>query len=76
MLLVWFPDTIIGNVRKQYIDTRTQANLSKLNANNRNQHLDIVTENLTDILVRRRNSGESSLAYLSIGEIHLQITIS
>ncbi|EXC15975.1 25.3 kDa vesicle transport protein [Morus notabilis] len=51
-------DTIIGNVRKQYIDTRTQANLSKLNANNSNQHLDIVTENLTDILARRRNSGK------------------
>ncbi|PON66413.1 Longin domain containing protein [Trema orientale] len=48
-------DSVIGNIRKQYIDTRTQANLSKLNAN-RKQDLDIVTENLTEILSRRRNS--------------------
>ncbi|GMN44618.1 hypothetical protein TIFTF001_013815 [Ficus carica] len=49
-------DGIIGNIRKQYIDTRTQANLSKLNANRKQDNLDIVTENLTDILGRRRNS--------------------
>ncbi|XP_060972694.1 25.3 kDa vesicle transport protein SEC22-1 [Cannabis sativa] len=48
-------DSVIVNIRKQYIDTRTQANLSKLNAN-RKQELDIVTENLTEILERRRNS--------------------
>ncbi|KAF4353626.1 hypothetical protein F8388_017949 [Cannabis sativa] len=48
-------DSVIVNIRKQYIDTRTQANLSKLNAN-RKQDLDIVTENLTEILERRRNS--------------------
>ncbi|PON31970.1 Longin domain containing protein [Parasponia andersonii] len=48
-------ESVIGNIRKQYIDTRTQANLSKLNAN-RKQDLDIVTENLTEILSRRRNS--------------------
>ena len=51
-----FADSVIGNIRKQYIDTRTQANLSKLNAN-RKQDLDIVTENLSEILARRRNSG-------------------
>ncbi|EOY23174.1 hypothetical protein QUC31_008138 [Theobroma cacao] len=49
-------DGIIANVRKQYIDTRTQANLSKLNANRR-QELDIITENVSDIIERRRNSG-------------------
>ncbi|XP_021296321.1 25.3 kDa vesicle transport protein [Herrania umbratica] len=48
-------DGIIANVRKQYIDTRTQANLSKLNANRR-QELDIITENMSDIIERRRNS--------------------
>ncbi|XP_062076130.1 25.3 kDa vesicle transport protein SEC22-1 [Humulus lupulus] len=48
-------DSVIVNIRKQYIDTRTQANLSKLNAN-RKQDLDIVTENMTEILERRRIS--------------------
>ncbi|KAJ4706049.1 25.3 kDa vesicle transport protein-like [Melia azedarach] len=28
-------ESIIGNIKKHYIDTRTQANLSKLNANRR-----------------------------------------
>lgn len=53
----WTADSIIGNIRKQYIDTRTQANLSKLNAN-RQQDLDIPTQNLAEILARRRNSGK------------------
>ncbi|GMJ06529.1 hypothetical protein like AT5G52270 [Hibiscus trionum] len=48
-------DSVIANIRKQYIDTRTQANLSKLNANRRRE-LDIVTENMSDIIERRRNS--------------------
>ncbi|XVE58551.1 hypothetical protein DITRI_Ditri04bG0178400 [Diplodiscus trichospermus] len=48
-------DGIIANIRKQYIDTRTQANLSKLNANRR-QGLDITTENMSDIIERRRIS--------------------
>ncbi|XP_022738553.1 25.3 kDa vesicle transport protein-like [Durio zibethinus] len=48
-------DSIIANIRKQYIDTRTQTNLSKLNAN-RCQELDIITENMSDIIERRRNS--------------------
>ncbi|GAV81265.1 hypothetical protein CFOL_v3_24723, partial [Cephalotus follicularis] len=37
------PLSIIGNIRKQYIDTRTQANLAKLYAN-RQQDLDIIIE--------------------------------
>ncbi|TYG43001.1 hypothetical protein E1A91_D12G293000v1 [Gossypium mustelinum] len=48
-------DSIISSIRKQYIDTRTQANLSKLNAN-RHRELDIVTGNMSDIVERRRNS--------------------
>ncbi|KAH0686405.1 hypothetical protein KY289_017149 [Solanum tuberosum] len=46
-------DTIIGNIRKQYVDTRTQANLSKLNAH-RQKELDIATEELSLITERRR----------------------
>ncbi|KAF9672016.1 hypothetical protein SADUNF_Sadunf12G0110400 [Salix dunnii] len=48
-------DGVIGSIRKQYIDTRTQANLSKLNAN-REKELEIVTENISEILQRKRNS--------------------
>ncbi|KAE9589057.1 hypothetical protein Lalb_Chr21g0305021 [Lupinus albus] len=46
---------IIANITRQYIDTRTQANLSKLNAS-RKQDLDVVTEDMFSILERRRNS--------------------
>ncbi|KAL4357772.1 hypothetical protein S245_030795 [Arachis hypogaea] len=48
-------DGIIANFSRQYIDTRTQANLSKLNAN-RKRDLDIITEDMSNILERRRNS--------------------
>ncbi|RZB44139.1 25.3 kDa vesicle transport protein isoform B [Glycine soja] len=48
-------DGIIANISRQYIDTRTQANLSKLNAN-RKQDLDIATEDIYKILERKRNS--------------------
>ncbi|KAK7279961.1 hypothetical protein RJT34_25023 [Clitoria ternatea] len=48
-------DGIIANLSRQYIDTRTQANLSKLNAN-RKQDLDVVTEDIYNILERKRNS--------------------
>ncbi|XWS50533.1 hypothetical protein CRYUN_Cryun12cG0095000 [Craigia yunnanensis] len=47
-------DSIIANITKQYIDTRAQANLSKLNANPR-QELDIITENKSHIIERRQN---------------------
>ncbi|KAK7270500.1 hypothetical protein RIF29_23690 [Crotalaria pallida] len=46
---------IIANFYRQYIDTRTQANLSKLNANKK-QELDIITEDIFSILERRKNS--------------------
>ncbi|KAH9647143.1 Longin domain-containing protein [Citrus sinensis] len=48
-------ESIIGNIRKQYVDTRTQANLSKLNAN-RGQDLDIVIEHMYQIVERKRQS--------------------
>ncbi|XP_027363373.1 25.3 kDa vesicle transport protein [Abrus precatorius] len=48
-------DGVIANISRQYIDTRTQSNLSKLNAN-RKQELDVVTEDMSNILERRRNS--------------------
>ncbi|KAH7538005.1 hypothetical protein FEM48_Zijuj03G0153500 [Ziziphus jujuba var. spinosa] len=60
-------DSIIGNIRKQYIDTRTQANLSKLNAN-RQQDLDIPTQNLAEILARRRNSEMSERSSMSTNQ--------
>ncbi|MBA0564135.1 hypothetical protein Golob_009092 [Gossypium lobatum] len=50
-------DSIISSIRKQYIDTRTQANLSKLNAN-RHRELDIVTGNMSGIVERRQNSSK------------------
>ncbi|MCD9560790.1 hypothetical protein HAX54_019585 [Datura stramonium] len=46
-------DTIIGNITKQYVDTRTQANLSKLNAH-RQKDLVIGTQELSLITERRR----------------------
>ncbi|KAJ7969971.1 25.3 kDa vesicle transport protein [Quillaja saponaria] len=48
-------DTIIATIRKQYNDTRTQANLSKLNAN-RKQDLDVITQHLSEILEKRRSA--------------------
>lgn len=50
-------DGVIGKIRKQYIDTRTQANLSKLNAS-RQKDVDIITEPISKILERKRNSGD------------------
>ncbi|XP_024012670.1 25.3 kDa vesicle transport protein isoform X2 [Eutrema salsugineum] len=50
----------IGRIRKQYMDTRTQANLSKLNAS-RKQELDVVTEHLNDLIQRRQLSEMASL---------------
>lgn len=47
---------IIGRIRKQYMDTRTQANLSKLNAS-RKQELYVVTEHLNNLIQRRQLLG-------------------
>ncbi|CAF2121931.1 unnamed protein product [Brassica rapa] len=54
---------IIGRIRKQYMDTRTQANLSKLNAS-RKQELDVVTEHLNDLMQRRQLSATSEISSL------------
>ncbi|KAG6754505.1 hypothetical protein POTOM_042545 [Populus tomentosa] len=54
-LVIGVLDGVIGSIRKQYIDTRTQANLSKLNAN-RKKDLEIITEHISEILQRKRNS--------------------
>ncbi|MFS7958599.1 putative Longin domain-containing protein [Helianthus anomalus] len=48
-------DNIICNIRRQYIDTRTQANLSKLNADHK-QELDVLTEDMSLVVERRRRS--------------------
>lgn len=56
---------IIGRIRKQYMDTRTQANLSKLNAS-RKQELDVVTEHLNDFMQRRQLSGTCSWLFQEI----------
>ncbi|KAI5652739.1 hypothetical protein M9H77_29926 [Catharanthus roseus] len=45
---------IIGNIRRQYVDTRTQANLSKLKSG---QDIEIMTEDFSQI-VKRRNRYE------------------
>ncbi|ESQ43297.1 hypothetical protein EUTSA_v10015442mg [Eutrema salsugineum] len=64
----------IGRIRKQYMDTRTQANLSKLNAS-RKQELDVVTEHLNDLIQRRQLSdgvfGSSNVCFN-----HLELTMS
>ncbi|XP_010537189.1 PREDICTED: 25.3 kDa vesicle transport protein isoform X2 [Tarenaya hassleriana] len=52
-------DSIIRSIRKRYIDTRTQVNLSKLNAC-RKQDLDIISEHMQDIIQRRRIPEEAS----------------
>lgn len=45
------------------MDTRTQANLSKLNAS-RKQELDVVTEHLNDFMQRRQLSETSEISSL------------
>jgi hypothetical protein len=61
----WLADGVIGSIRKQYIDTRTQANLSKLNANTKKDS-EIITEHISEILQRKRNSGKLFLFYVTL----------
>ncbi|XP_024959513.1 25.3 kDa vesicle transport protein isoform X2 [Cynara cardunculus var. scolymus] len=49
-------DKVICNIIRQYIDTRTQANLLKLNANHK-QQLNVHTEQMSMVFERRRKSG-------------------
>ncbi|KAL0371688.1 UNVERIFIED_CONTAM: vesicle transport protein [Sesamum calycinum] len=44
---------IIGNIRSKYVDTRTQANLAKLNLDG-SQEEDILSESFSQIVKRRR----------------------
>ncbi|EFH42163.1 hypothetical protein ARALYDRAFT_495296, partial [Arabidopsis lyrata subsp. lyrata] len=64
---------IIGRIRKQYMDTRTQANLSKLNSS-RKQELNVVTEHFNDIIQRRQILGV--LRSTNVCFNHLEITMS
>ncbi|XP_020275502.1 25.3 kDa vesicle transport protein [Asparagus officinalis] len=49
-------DYAIENIRRKYLDTRTQANLAKLNSN-RKQDLDFVTEEFSKVVSRGQASG-------------------
>ncbi|KAK1421422.1 hypothetical protein QVD17_23747 [Tagetes erecta] len=53
--LLQLHDNIICNIRRQYIDTRTQTNLSKLNADHK-QELDVHTEHMSIVVERRRRA--------------------
>ncbi|KAG8381341.1 hypothetical protein BUALT_Bualt06G0112300 [Buddleja alternifolia] len=44
-------DGIIGNIKGRYVDTRTQANLSKINSS---QDEDIISESFSQVVKRRR----------------------
>ncbi|XP_021764877.1 25.3 kDa vesicle transport protein-like [Chenopodium quinoa] len=46
-------DSVIINIRKQYVDTRTQANLKKLNAN-RGQEMSISIETMSAVIENRK----------------------
>ncbi|KAF8008560.1 hypothetical protein BT93_K2279 [Corymbia citriodora subsp. variegata] len=50
-------DCVIANIRKRYIDTRTQTNLSKLNANCK-KDIEIVTTHISEIDRRRARNSE------------------
>ncbi|XP_073106075.1 25.3 kDa vesicle transport protein SEC22-1 [Elaeis guineensis] len=54
-------DYVIGNIRKQYLDTRTQANLFKLNSDHR-QDLDMVTEEFSKLISNYKTSGSEARA--------------
>ncbi|XP_026408942.1 25.3 kDa vesicle transport protein-like [Papaver somniferum] len=48
-------DNVIAKIRRRYLDTRTQANLSILNANLR-QDLDVIIEDISKIIEDRKRS--------------------
>ncbi|GKC56747.1 25.3 kDa vesicle transport protein [Tanacetum coccineum] len=52
-------DNIICSIRRQYVDARTQANLSKLN-NHRQAELDVHIEQMSIVVERRRKAGYRS----------------
>ncbi|XP_076927560.1 25.3 kDa vesicle transport protein SEC22-1-like [Bidens hawaiensis] len=48
-------DNTICNIRRQYVDARTQVNLSKLNADHKLE-LEVLTEDMSTIVERRKRS--------------------
>ncbi|XP_010667564.2 25.3 kDa vesicle transport protein SEC22-1 [Beta vulgaris subsp. vulgaris] len=46
-------DSVISSIRKQYVDTRTQANIKKLHANS-GQELNIIVESLSTVVKNRK----------------------
>lgn len=56
-------DSVISSIRKQYVDTRTQANLKKLNANS-GQELNIIVESLSTVVKNRKQLGKISVSYI------------
>lgn len=63
---VALPGGIIGNIRRQYVDTRTQANLSKLKSG---QDIEIMTEDFSQIVKRRNRYGVLLLPFFSVPAI-------
>ncbi|KAI3881610.1 hypothetical protein MKW92_000528 [Papaver armeniacum] len=63
-------DNVIANIRRRYLDTRTQANLSILNTNRR-QDLDVMTEDISKIIENKRRSEfiEKALAPIPVSPI-------
>jgi vesicle transport protein SEC22 len=55
--LFHYTDNIICNIRRQYIDTRTQANLSKLNNHRQAELADVLIEQMSIVVERRREAG-------------------
>ncbi|KAK2973092.1 LOW QUALITY PROTEIN: hypothetical protein RJ640_023022 [Escallonia rubra] len=65
-------DSIIGSIRRQYMDTRTQANLSKLNAKS-GQDTEIVTEHMSHIKESKDQARLLFLNHVGIGSVKLRI---
>ncbi|XP_009395419.2 25.3 kDa vesicle transport protein SEC22-1 [Musa acuminata AAA Group] len=63
---------VIGNIRNRYLDTRTQANLYKLNSDRRN-YVDIPTQEFSNILRNCQTSGTDVGTSATI--THAQATI-
>lgn len=56
-------DSVISSIRKQYVDTRTQANIKKLHANS-GQELNIIVESLSTVVKNRKQLGKISVSYI------------
>lgn len=54
--LFYIEGGVIANVRRKYVDTRSQANLSKINSD-ASQDADVISESFSRIVQRRRRLG-------------------